>query len=442
MLDQLLPLLVILKQTWRRLLLYKTLLFLNPSFVLKRLLWPRSQPRFPDARARSHLTVITEKQPPTRSSEKMAPIAPPGLPRIVIYFQSHHHPDGSPISILPLLQEPGIRLTHLMLAAFHINRKPDPAQIITLNDHVPSHPSFDTVWREIKVLQQAGVKVLGMLGGAAKGAFAKDTLDSDDEAVFERYYGAVREMVRERGLDGLDLDVEEPFSLGGVVRLIDRLRDDFGKDFVITLAPVAPALLDVRRNLSGFDYEALEVMRGRDIAFYNCQFCESARVRWPSCFATVMNSTDGTSPDCGWGDCSNPILYEMMLMHGWAPEKIVVGLVTNPANGSGFIPFNVLATVIPLMVGQHKKFGGVMGWEYFNSLPGGRERPWEWAQWMTRVMGADQTTLPEVITPVGKIEAPPVDKEKVAEVDADEDGMDEAPLPEAFEYYSEGLSED
>lgn len=122
-----------------------------------------------------------------------------------------------------------------------------------------------------------------MLGGAAKGAFAKETLDSDDDAVFERYYGAVRDMVRERQLDGLDLDVEEPFSLGGVVKLIDRLRADFGKDFVITLAPVAPALLDARRNLSGFDYEALEVMRGRDIAFYNCQFCKSPTA-WPRFF--------------------------------------------------------------------------------------------------------------------------------------------------------------
>lgn len=449
MFDQfVLPLLVVLKQTWRRLLIYKTLIFLNPSFVLKRLIWPRSGPRFPDSLAPSYYSalILNEKasSPTAWALEKMAPVPPPGLPRVVVYFQSHHNPDGSSISVLPLIQQPGIRLTHLMLAAFHINRKPDPSQIITLNDNVPSHPSFDNIWREIKVLQQAGVKVLGMLGGAAKGAFAKDTLDSEDEAVFERYYGAVRDMVRERGLDGLDLDVEEPFSLGGVVKLIDRLRADFGKDFVITLAPVAPAMLDVRRNLSGFDYEALEVMRGRDIAFYNCQFCKLLTVLPTQCEAGTNDFNElllTTSSDCGWGDCSNPILYEMILMHGWAPEKIVVGLVTNPANGSGFIPFNVLATVIPLMVGQHKKFGGVMGWEYFNSLPGGREKPWEWAQWMTRVMGADQTMLPEVIMPVGKIEAPATE-EKVVEVDADDDGKADAPLPEAFEYHSDGLVED
>lgn len=267
-----------------------------------------------------------------------------------------------------------------------------------------------------------------MLGGAARGTFCKETLDSDDEAVFERYYGALRDMVRQRRLDGLDLDVEEPMSLGGIVRLIDRLREDFGKAFLITMAPVAPALLDVRRNLSGFDYEALEVMRGRDIAWYNCQFY------------------------CGWGDCSNPILYEMMLMKGWAPEKVVVGLVTNPANGSGFIPFDILATVLPLMVGQHnRRFGGVMGWEYFNSLPGGRDRPWEWAEWMTRVLGPEQTMAPEVVMPVGRVEVPVSSaaveqKTKDAEVvelaeGGEADKEKEAPLPEDFDYHSDGIME-
>lgn len=132
-----------------------------------------------------------------------------------------------------------------------------------------------------------------------------------------------------------------------------------------------------------------------------------------------------------------------MLMKGWAPEKIVVGLVTNPANGSGFIPFDVLATVLPLMVGQHARFGGVMGWEYFNSLPGGRERPWEWAQWMSRTLRADRTTAPEVVMPVGRVEPPLAEAAAVVEADADGEGSDEkeAPLPGDFEYHSDGFGE-
>ncbi|KAK0609247.1 glycoside hydrolase superfamily [Bombardia bombarda] len=184
-----------------------------------------------------------------------------------------------------------------------------------------------------------------MLGGAAKGSFAR--LDAD-QPTFEACYAPLAHLIRERALDGLDLDVEEPMSLAGVIRLIDRLRADFGAGFIITLAPVAAALLDVRRNLSGFDYEALEVMRGREISWYNAQFY------------------------CGWGDCSNPAMYEMLLVKGWPAEKIVVGLVTNPENGSGWVPWDVLGNLMPLLVARHARFGGVMGWEYFNSLPGGR----------------------------------------------------------------------
>src|SRR4051812_41130764 len=110
-----------------------------------------------------------------------------------------------------------------------------------------------------------------MLGGAAKGSFTR--LDKDD-ATFEAYYIPLRNLIRERALDGLDLDVEEPMSLAGIIRLIDRLKADFGSSFLITLAPVAAALISDKEehNLSGFNYEALEVMRGTSIAWYNTQF--------------------------------------------------------------------------------------------------------------------------------------------------------------------------
>ena len=88
-------------------------------------------------------------------------------------------------------------------------------------------------------MQDVGVKVLGMLGGAAQGSFQR--LDRSD-GEFEAYYVPLRDMVRRHNLDGLDLDVEEPMSLNGIIRLIDRLKTDFGPEFLITLAPVATAL--------------------------------------------------------------------------------------------------------------------------------------------------------------------------------------------------------
>ncbi|RYP44719.1 hypothetical protein DL768_008850 [Monosporascus sp. mg162] len=278
------------------------------------------------------------------------------LPRIILYHQTIHDRDGNLVSILPLLTQPGISITHLIVAAIHINEDPDG---LTLNDNPLSDPRFTSLWAELRVAQASGVTVMGMLGGAAKGSYAR--LDGD-EGAFERYYAPLHELIRERGLQGLDLDVEEEMSLAGVIRLIDRLRADFGAAFVITLAPVATALLDARRNLSGFDYEALEVMRGAQIAWYNAQFY------------------------CGWGDASNPVMYEMCVARGWAPEKLVVGLVTAPDNGAGWVPFEVLGPNLSLLRHQFPGFGGVMGWEYFNGLPGGRERPWEWARHMTRLL--------------------------------------------------------
>lgn len=251
-----------------------------------------------------------------------------------------------------------------------------------------------------------------MLGGAAKGSFTR--LDRDD-ATFDAYYIPLRNVIRDRGLDGLDLDIEEHMSLAGVIRLIDRLKSDFGGGFTITLAPVAAALMsdNPRHNLSGFSYEALEVMRGPQIAWYNTQFY------------------------CGWGDMSKPDGYDLMMARGWPPQKIVVGLVTNPENGSGWVPFGVLESVLSALKSRYPAFGGVMGWEYFNSLPGGRERPWEWASFMTQKLigGLSETPVSQEVRSESAEERMP---NPISLDDVDADVRGEAPLPREFGYYSDG----
>ena len=204
-----------------------------------------------------------------------------------------------------------------------------------------------------------------MLGGAAKGTYER--LDGDDTARFEAYYTPLRDMIRKHNLNGLDLDVEEPMSLTGIVRLIDRLRADFGKDFLITLAPVATALLPAQPHLSGFDYNTLETMRGQEIAWYNAQFYN------------------------GWGDASTTFWYDAIIATGWKAEKVVMGLLTNPALGSGYVAWPQMESVLRTLRARYPSFGGVMGWEYFNALPGGEEKPWEWAAQMA---GTIRTALP------------------------------------------------
>lgn len=200
-------------------------------------------------------------------------------------------------------------------------------------------------------MQDIGVKVLGMLGGAAQGSFQR--LDNNDWD-FEAYYVSLRDMIRQHNLDGLDLDVEEPMSLNGIIRLIDRLKADFGPDFLVTLAPVATALQG-RPHLSGFDYEALEILRGSSIAWYNTQFYNN------------------------WGRLESFIDYDAILRQGWRPEKVVVGVLTSPGNGNGFVNTEELKRTVTALSQFYRGFGGVMGWEYFNSQPGGEGRPWVWA---------------------------------------------------------------
>ncbi|KAK3496219.1 glycoside hydrolase [Neurospora crassa] len=295
------------------------------------------------------------------------------IPRLIIYFQTTHDESGKPISMLPLVTEKNIALTHLIVCSLHIQKDGN----ITLNDQQPTDPRYGTLWQETQILGYAGVKIMGMIGGAAAGSFTPDTLDSANETVFNRYYGQLHETIKRYGLQGLDIDVEQPMSQGGIERLILRLRADFGKDFIITLAPVASALTMGGWNLSGFDYRKLMLApsgAGKEVAFYNCQFYS------------------------GFGDAGNPNQFHQIItdnaqrdMRGaLSPTKIVIGQLTNPNNGGGFVNAGTLANSIKTLRDVYGQIGGVAGWEYFNGQPGGVEEPWKWAQTMTAILRPNQ----------------------------------------------------
>jgi hypothetical protein len=98
-------------------------------------------------------------------------------PRLIVYHQTIHDPRGNYHSLLPLLTN-RTGITHVIVAAIHLNAEPGH---ITLNDHVPDDERYDQLWGEVAWLQGSGVKVLGMLGGAAKGSF--ETLSGDEAKV-------------------------------------------------------------------------------------------------------------------------------------------------------------------------------------------------------------------------------------------------------------------
>ncbi|EHK18477.1 glycoside hydrolase family 18 protein [Trichoderma virens Gv29-8] len=281
---------------------------------------------------------------------------PTDLPRLIVYFQTTHDQNNNPISMLPLINEKGIALTHLIVCSFHINQ----GGVVHLNDFPPDDPHFYTLWNETITMKQAGVKVMGMVGGAAPGSFNSATLDSTNSTTFEHYYGQLRDTITNFQLEGMDLDVEQPMSQAGITRLVARLRADFGPDFLITLAPVASAL-ENSSNLSGFNYNTLRTAQGSNIAWYNTQFYSG--------FGSMQSTSD----------------YDRIVANGYTPDTVVAGQLTTP-EGAGWIPTSNLNTTIISLVNKYGQIGGVMGWEYFNSLPGGTSEPWEWAQIVTEIL--------------------------------------------------------
>jgi hypothetical protein len=322
----------------------------------------------------------------TSSAPKL--LLPSTGPRLIVYHQTIHDPQGNYHSLLPLLTN-NTGITHVIVAAIHLNDQPGH---ITLNDHVPDDSRYDQLWGEVAWLQGSGVKVLAMFGGAAKGSYEK--LSGDEASVrfpllnfaleciyrslctntpiqFESYYAPLHTLLTRHALSGIDLDIEEEIPLHVLTRLISRLRADFGPSFLITLAPVATALIPDPKiaqpprpmlagaprpnplhptlpHLSGFSYPELECsVYGQEVAWYNTQFY------------------------CGWGDAGTTAWYDAIVSAGWAPSRIVLGVVTNPGNGAGHVPVADLANVCARLRRKYEHvgtgFGGVMGWEYFNS---------------------------------------------------------------------------
>ncbi|GAO14758.1 uncharacterized protein UV8b_04550 [Ustilaginoidea virens] len=278
------------------------------------------------------------------------------LPRLIVYFQTTHDSNGNPISMLPLVNEKGIALTHLIVCSLHVNENGR----IHLNDYPPSDPRFYTLWNETQVLKSAGVKVMGMVGGAARGSFGNGTLDGNP-ATFAKYYGQLCDVIRRFALDGLDMDVEQAMSQAGIERLIERLRADFGAGFIVSLAPVASALSN-GANLSGFNYKTLDSRMGSKIDFYNAQFYS------------------------GFGSMDSPTGYDKIVSNGFQASRVVAGQLTSPRNGRGYIPYTQLNATVVSLRKRYGQIGGIMGWEYFNSLPGGTSEPWKWAQVMTEIL--------------------------------------------------------
>jgi chitinase len=280
--------------------------------------------------------------------------------RDIYYYQTQYN-NGVYVSLAPTYTtlNPSTHkpvVTDIMIAAFHLGYNSDGTPYIHLNDNIPQDPIFAPMWPQAAAAQQAGITARMMLGGAAQGSY--QLLFSQPQI----FYPVLASTIRQYKLNGIDLDIEETVTLQNVEMLIEQLHKDFGANFIITLSPVATDL-EYGYGLGGFNYKDLYTSpAGQYIAWFNTQFYS------------------------GFGDLYSTTSYDTAIANGYPPNQVVAGMLTNAANGGGFTPIPTAKSTVAQLSAKYSNFGGVAGWEYFDSLPGGIASPITWATTFARAM--------------------------------------------------------
>jgi hypothetical protein len=210
---------------------------------------------------------------------------------------------------------------------------------ITLNDYSPDDPRYNGMWSQVTEAQNLNIKIGFMMGGAglAYGKLFKN---------FSAYYPLLVRTIKRHKIQGIDIDIEESVNISDVKMLIRRLRSDFGKDFIITMAPVLSDLQTNTPGLGNFYYKGLyNSPEGKEIAWFNVQSYASYQP----------------------GD------YIEMVLNGYTPSKLVFGMMSEQYYNDT-IP-DILETITILRMKYHD-FGGVVMWEYFDAY---LNNPIQWA---------------------------------------------------------------
>jgi len=282
--------------------------------------------------------------------------------RVIYYYQTQYY-QGQYVSLSKIWKQVSNKThkpitTDVMVAAFHLGYGSNNKPYIHLNDNVPGDPMFDVMWKEVATLQKRGVTVRMMLGGAAQGSYNKALF-----AHWNTFYPILKQTLQHYKMNGIDMDIEEPVTLADAKKLVDQLNKDFSSQFIMTMSPVAPDLSGFV-GFSGFNYKDLyKSPEGKRINWFNGQFY------------------------CGWGTLATPTEYEAIIHNGYPPQKIVGGMIGNPANCSGYVPISATVHTLKELVAKYPTFGGVADWEYFNTLPGGLANPVKWGAIMSKAMG-------------------------------------------------------
>ena len=236
--------------------------------------------------------------------------------KLVLYYQTF-----SNLNRLINLNQKNI---YIYVSSLHFGTNPNGSFYIHLNDSSPYIQK--DLWDDLKKASDAGINILLMLGGAG-GAYT--TLFQD----YEICYQLLKDLIKKYPfIKGIDLDVEEYVSLENIKHLILDLKNDFGDDFIITLAPVQYSLETDSPGMGGFIYKDLYLSEvGKYINWFNVQAYNDYSYAG---FSTIVKN-------------------------GYPSEKIVFGML-----GDNVENFNIYLQEIKKIKDNYSNVSGIMMWEY------------------------------------------------------------------------------
>jgi chitinase len=236
--------------------------------------------------------------------------------KIIYYYQTF-------CGLKNIINDPDNNVSHIHVSSIHFDK-----DCIHLNDNSPYSNIFNTLWNELKIVTlKKNITIILMVGGAG-GAFQQLFVD------FEKYYKMLFDLIDDKKdiIKGVDLDIEEEVDINNVIKLINRLKSDFGKDFIISMAPIESSLETDNEGMGGFIYKDLFFKVGGLIDYFNVQ-----------CYYDYSEKT-----------------FDTIVKNGYPPEKINMGMMSYQYNN------NVPNIITKLRVKYN--FGGIFDWEYNDAV--------------------------------------------------------------------------
>ena len=238
--------------------------------------------------------------------------------KIIYYYQT--------FSSLKPLVDTNLTNVYVYVSSLHFGKELDERPYIHLNNTTPN--SQISLWEDIEKASVAGITILVMLGGAG-GAYSG--LFNNFNYNYSLLYNFLKQYPF---IKGIDLDVEEDTSISDIKMLINHLDRNFGKDFIISMAPIVSAMSSDEPGMGGFSYKDL----------YKSP--EGKRINWFNVQCYYLYSED---------------VYASIINNGYPPKKITFGMLGDNFTSNSFPE---AAKEIEMISKKYPKINGVCLWEY------------------------------------------------------------------------------